>query len=622
MKNGIHDLPINDHNEDTFGVDSYVTALSNFIAESETPITIALQGGWGTGKTSFINLTMKKLEKMNEENASANNFIPVTFNTWQYSQFNLQENLGISFLSYMIDKLSDNALDMDEIIQKAKEVVAAISLIGLNVALAKVGTQYNPKEKGEKLIDPAKAIEELKKNLTEIVEKRLQAKGENSRLVIFIDDLDRLNPVVTVSLLEIIKLFLDIKGCIFVLAVDNKVIQQGIVASKNTSKEKTKSFLDKMIQVPFKLPIEHYNYLSFLSSNIDWFTIDEIDTNVPIGSLENLIRYSVRNNPRGIKRLINNYLLNRQINALLNGSSISSERKLTYNDIKEEILLLSVICMQLSFQPLYITLINAQTYDEVFHLLNLKDVKDDETYKTYLLSKLVNNKLADLYEEDYKDDLGRYIVFLELLTTLLKDLYIKDGDGKMNSEEVVAEFMKIMKRAQLTSGTDGETNYIKREGTGEKEQINISEFIEHKNQYMQDYKLDRNPIIYRKSGNDGQKTLLNPMQPMKAFKVIVEDLFADQQKFEELKNEEKFQNSTELSANLKLGYYYGPKEENHKKTRQVILNIPGEDNILALGHHLGGYESIYTLYKILSEFGIKYDPSNIQIIIEKVKKLD
>ena len=69
-------------------------------------------------------------------------------------------------------------------------------------------------------IENAKA--EIQKNINEII------KDEEERLVIFIDDLDRLEAGTAVELLEGIKNLLDCEKCVFVLAVDSSVIYQGI----------------------------------------------------------------------------------------------------------------------------------------------------------------------------------------------------------------------------------------------------------------------------------------------------------------------------------------------------------------------------------------------------------
>ena len=56
MKSSIIDVPRKHTQEDLFGIQVYQDALIKYIRLTDTPITIALQGEWGSGKTSLMNL--------------------------------------------------------------------------------------------------------------------------------------------------------------------------------------------------------------------------------------------------------------------------------------------------------------------------------------------------------------------------------------------------------------------------------------------------------------------------------------------------------------------------------------------------------------------------------------
>ena len=43
-------------------------SFSSFILESDTPLTIGMQGEWGTGKTSLMYMIREKLDSFSEEN--------------------------------------------------------------------------------------------------------------------------------------------------------------------------------------------------------------------------------------------------------------------------------------------------------------------------------------------------------------------------------------------------------------------------------------------------------------------------------------------------------------------------------------------------------------------------
>ena len=94
---GLRDIPVSSLAEEILGLTPYVESLSEFVAKCETPMTIAIQGDWGSGKTSMMNLVRLSLPK---------NMESVWFNTWQFSQFAMHEQLCVSFLTSLIKKIS------------------------------------------------------------------------------------------------------------------------------------------------------------------------------------------------------------------------------------------------------------------------------------------------------------------------------------------------------------------------------------------------------------------------------------------------------------------------------------------------------------------------------------
>lgn len=82
--------------EDLFGIEKYINGLTDYILTCNTPMTIAIQGDWGTGKTSIMNMIKEKIEE---------ECICSWFNTWEYSQFNMSDELAISLLKSLVDSL-------------------------------------------------------------------------------------------------------------------------------------------------------------------------------------------------------------------------------------------------------------------------------------------------------------------------------------------------------------------------------------------------------------------------------------------------------------------------------------------------------------------------------------
>src|SRR5690606_20677069 len=99
---------------------------------------------------------------------------------------------------------------------------------------------------------------EILSNLRDAFAQAIQETGQT--VVVFIDDLDRLNPGRAIEVMEAIKVFLDVEHCIFVLAIDFEVVLNGVKEKygKDVSERKARSFFDKIIQVPFHMPVSKY----------------------------------------------------------------------------------------------------------------------------------------------------------------------------------------------------------------------------------------------------------------------------------------------------------------------------------------------------------------------------
>ena len=98
------------------------------------------------------------------------------------------------------------------------------------------------------------SLEQFQRNFQELVDALLRREGQRPRrLVVFVDDLDRCLPEKAIQVLEAIKLFLDVPGCIFVLGLDREAIEDA-VQKRYKGEVKAREYLEKIIQLPFILP--------------------------------------------------------------------------------------------------------------------------------------------------------------------------------------------------------------------------------------------------------------------------------------------------------------------------------------------------------------------------------
>ena len=85
-------------------------------------MTMSIQGDWGTGKTSIMELVRSKIEKDVSD--------IIWFNTWQFSQFNMGDKLPFFLLNKLINEVSDNQSELKE---KSLSIVKNLFEIGTTV---------------------------------------------------------------------------------------------------------------------------------------------------------------------------------------------------------------------------------------------------------------------------------------------------------------------------------------------------------------------------------------------------------------------------------------------------------------------------------------------------------
>jgi GTPase SAR1 family protein len=85
---GVIDKPVQPGKTDNLDIDIHSKALTEYVAETTTSITIGIQGEWGSGKTSLINSIYHHFD-------SEDTLKQIWINSWQFSLLMLQKIIGI-----------------------------------------------------------------------------------------------------------------------------------------------------------------------------------------------------------------------------------------------------------------------------------------------------------------------------------------------------------------------------------------------------------------------------------------------------------------------------------------------------------------------------------------------
>jgi possible P-loop ATPase len=404
MKKGFTDSPAV---QDSFNISKYINGLVNFIKSCNTPMTIAVQGDWGTGKTSIM--TMIKNELRNSKNLNL-----VWFNTWQFSQFNLGDKLPLTMLNKLVNEVSSNKESENfKYIKKAMVGVADAILGHISGGALEVSSFLDNEE------NLFEAIERLKESFQKLVNEKA---GDDGRVIIFIDDLDRIEPERAVELLEVLKIFLDCEKCIFVLAIDYSVVTRGVKVKygNDFSEGKGKSFFDKIIQVPFKMPVGSYDISLYVKKCFEDIEMEVEEETLP--QYINLIKHSIGNNPRSMKRLFNSFLLLSNI----------SDGEILEDSLNRQILF-ALLCMQSSYELIYNYIIEKRLDLDGEFFSELKNEKND------IFKKIEMNE----------KEISQFTRFMENFYNLLD----KDGDGEINKEDEMEVFRKVLNFSTVTSSS-------------------------------------------------------------------------------------------------------------------------------------------------------------------------
>lgn len=382
---GLRDNPIYNKDEENLGLTDYAVSLSDFILICDTPITIAIQGDWGSGKTSMMNMISDIIKHKT---------ICIPFNSWQFSQFDLESYLHVTLLNQFLEKIGATE-SLGEFTKKVGMWMTKLAKTALVATADKTlgGTVAGAVKDEIFTGDPTEIIKEianLKDKVQKVLHKRLKEQDKD-RAVVFIDDLDRLAPEKAVELLEVLKIFLDIDQCVFVLAVDYKVVSQGL--KKKFGEEidamKGKSFFDKIIQLPFNMPVSRYDANTYIEKILTDLQIVYHSEDVNV--YRNLIESSIGFNPRSIKRLFNSFLL---VLSVARKKNLFKEDKIASLEEKLK-LLFGIQCMQTAWEEMYYFIIkNTTRLDDQF-FLGLKDedrLQHDLRY-TELLKKIPSEEL-------------------------------------------------------------------------------------------------------------------------------------------------------------------------------------------------------------------------------------
>ena len=302
---GTSDAPIGWQDRDVIGLKPLALSLSRFIRNTSTvpPLTLAITGAWGTGKSSLMNLVAEDLR--------GRGATPVWFNAWHHQKEEnilaaLLENIraqaipsawttsgllfrlrlfgsrsfanvfplllvaiGLAILAYFFDPhaLAVRFVDWSNLtqdqIQKSISSFAGVGVSALVILMIKLYATLNLKpselmatlRKNAKLADFSTQLSFRYKFAIEFnaAAKALRT-STNPGLVIFIDDLDRCSSDNLMAVLESINFLTTAGPCFILLGMDGPKIVEIVAKQYDNNEERARQYLKKLINLTVPVP--------------------------------------------------------------------------------------------------------------------------------------------------------------------------------------------------------------------------------------------------------------------------------------------------------------------------------------------------------------------------------
>lgn len=442
----IVDKPKESHQNDLLGIEKYTEGLIRFISTSATPITIGIQGEWGSGKTSLLN-TIKQ-ELCDRDNAE---FYPVWLNTWEYSLLSSADETLIRIITGLVEQIS-SMIDSGKS-EKSKKAFAALGSIAKKLGGEVGGLSGKIVEMTGEALESSLAksetnsIRALRQALQDVVNEALE-KGNKKAIIFFVDDLDRLEPSVAVNILELIKNLFDLENCIFVLAIDYGVVVKGLQSKFGVMTEENewefRAFFDKIIQLPFSMPTSSYDLQKYLKNILvkgEYFSEKDLVDAERLERIVEITSLSVGTNPRALIRLVNSAALIEIIRG--REDSISAD---------ERIIEFALICMQIAYPFIYGLVQrnpNFIDWDEQLASEVLKSKKVDTSDLELLEDK-------EEFDEDWEKNLWKIChinSFLKQRVFQISRLlnFIRDNVPKNKDQKMADALDKLLRMSSVTS---------------------------------------------------------------------------------------------------------------------------------------------------------------------------
>ena len=228
------DRPVDDPAKDRLGLAPFAQHLAETICKMVPAegLVLAVHGPWGSGKTTLLRFVSHFLNQKPDRERP----IVVHFNPWWFSG---HEDLTRRFFGQLQAVLSKSKAEVEEVRKRLAEFAELVSELPV------------PYAQGGKSV--ARVLRPVQKDVPKLktaLEAALRKYGR--KILVIVDDIDRLSAEEIRQLFRLIKAVGDLPNVVYLVAFDRQVVVRALDDIQSGSGE---AYLEKIVQVPFELPL-------------------------------------------------------------------------------------------------------------------------------------------------------------------------------------------------------------------------------------------------------------------------------------------------------------------------------------------------------------------------------
>lgn len=242
-----NDNPIAHKADDRLNRSPFAERIASVIVNlpKNISLVIGINGQWGDGKTTILNLIRNDLSNNSK-------ILVQNFNPWRLTD---EEKIFRGYFSLLSNALGTLLSTKTERTKKwTKKLIRLIRII-----TKPLGLVFKPLETIDMLLSEfADAVASGDSIEIEELRNRIIAHlyETDKKIVIMIDDIDRLDRNEAHLLFRTIKACADFPNIIYILAFDDRAVARALGVQYGTGDEQAgRAFLEKIIQIPLNLPV-------------------------------------------------------------------------------------------------------------------------------------------------------------------------------------------------------------------------------------------------------------------------------------------------------------------------------------------------------------------------------